>query len=84
MTTPIDSSTVMPSRGSTPSGPNSTRPAVARPMSSIRAKPNSYSCAEPSACSYVDRPMGITPIRRSSEAGAIESIAPLSTRKLAS
>jgi serine/threonine protein kinase len=49
--TPAESSAVVPSKGSTLSGPKITRPAVTSPINLIATSPNGYSCIVPSASS---------------------------------
>jgi hypothetical protein len=81
---PTDSSAVTPSNGSHSDVPKITRPAVTSPMNSIRTKPYGYSLTDPSANSYDILPSRLTPILSISSAGAIVSVAPVSTRKTAS
>src|SRR2546425_7921693 len=81
---PTDSNAVTPRIGSASSGPKITRPAVTSPMKNISTNPNEYSSTFPLANSYAVLPAGSNPILRSSEAGARESAAPVSTRKSAS
>jgi hypothetical protein len=78
---PTDSSAVTPKSGSVPGAAKTTRPAVVSPMNSIRTRPKGYSLTVPSANSYAIFPSCLTPSFSSSSEGAIESVAPVSTRK---
>ena len=78
---PTDSSAVIPKSGSVPGGAKITRPAVVSPMNSIRTRPKGYSLTVPSANSYAIFPSCLSPSFSSSSEGAIESVAPVSTRK---
>src|SRR5206468_7241089 len=77
---PTDSSAVTPRTGSTPGLAKITRPAVVSPMNSIRTRPKGYSRTVPSANSYAIFPSCLTLSFSSSSEGAIESVAPVSTR----
>ena len=78
---PTDSSAVTPKSGSVPGAAKITRPAVVSPMNSIRTRPKGYSLTVPSDNSYAVFPSCLIPSFSSSSDGAIESVAPVSTRK---
>ena len=77
---PVDSRAVTPSRGSVPSSPMMTRPAVKSPMNSMYARTKSILISRPSAVSYTRCPSGSRPIASMQDRGTSESVAPVSTR----
>src|SRR5438034_2643342 len=77
---PSDARAGTPGTGSAPGLAKLTRPAVVSPMNSIRTRPKGYSRTVPSANSYAIFPSCLMPSFSSSSEGAIESVAPVSTR----